>query len=177
MMKKVFAVIALSLGLLTTSFAQNKVWDHLYMSMGYSFGGAPYTNFTTKDFAYRSFDFSFGYRFNEHVALFVPITMDVNMMNMTTTRNYNETGMLGLGTSYTFHLGRVSFLEPVLTCGSTFYKSDLSYLTPKLEVRWGAKLNRFGFFIGLGVQYLHPYGSRTVPDMTMMYAKVGMRLF
>ena len=177
MIKRAFAVIALALGLATFSFAQNKPLDHLYMSMGYSFGGAPYTNFTTKDFAYRSFDFSFGYRFNEHVALFVPVTIDVDMMNMTSTKNFNETGTLGLGASYTFNLGRKSFLEPVLSCGSTYYKTDLNYLTPKFEVRWGAKLNRFGMFVGLGAQYLHPYGNSTVPNMTMMYAKVGVRLF
>ena len=176
-MRKVLAVLPLALGLVTTSFAQSNPLDHLYMSMGYSFGGAPYTNFSTKDFAYRSFDFSFGYRFNEHVALFVPVTMDVNMMNMTTSKNFNETGTLGLGASYTFNLGRKSFLEPVLSCGSTIYKSDLSYLTPKFELRWGAKINRFGPFVGLGVQYIHPYGNSTVPNMTLMYAKVGIRLF
>lgn len=177
MMNKFFAVVTLALSLATVSFAQNRPFDHLYMSMGYSFGGAPHANFTTKDFAYRSFDYSLGYRFNEHVAVFVPITMDVNMMNMTTTKNFNETGTLGLGASYTFNLGRKSFLEPVLSCSSTIYKSDLSYLIPKFEVRWGVKMNRFGPFVGLGVQYLHPYGNSTVPNMTMMYAKLGIRLF
>lgn len=177
MIKKVFAVMALAFGLVTTSFAQNNPLDHWYLSMGYGFGGAPNTNFTTKDFAFRSFDLSVGYRFNEHVALFVPITIDVNMMNMTTTKNFNETGTLGLGASYTFNLGRKSFLEPVLSCGSTYYKTDLNYLTPKFEVRWGVNMNRFGPFVGIGVQYLHPYGNSSVPDMTMMYAKVGVRLF
>lgn len=176
-MRRILAALTLAFGLFTTAFAQNKVLDHLYMSMGYSFGGAPNTNFTTKDFAYRSFDFSFGVRFNEHISLFIPITMDTDMMNMTTTKNFNETGTLGLGASYTFNLGRKSFLEPVLSCGSTFYKTDLNYLTPKFEVRWGVNMNRFGPFVGIGVQYLHPYGNSTVPNMTMMYAKVGVRLF
>lgn len=177
MTKRIIAAIVLALALSSVSFAQDNSIDHLYMSMGYSFGGAPYTNFTTKDFAYRSFDYSVGYRFNEHVALFVPITMDVNMMNMTTSMNYNETGTLGLGASYTIVLGKKSFLEPVLSCESTIYKSDLSYLIPKFEVRWGANMNRFGLFVGFGLQYLHPYGNSTVPDMTMLYAKIGVRLF
>ena len=139
-MKKVLATIALVLGFATVSFAQNGLTDRMYMSMGYGFGGAPYTNFTTKDFAYRSFDFSVGYRFNEHLSLFIPITLDVNMMNMTTNKNFNETGTLGLGASYTIDLGKRSYLEPVLACGSTIYNSDLNYLAPRLrsdgEQRW-----------------------------------------
>lgn len=177
MIKNTLATLALALGLFTVSFAQENNMNHIYMSMGYSFGGAPNANFSTKDFAYKSFDYSFGVRFNEHVALFVPITMDVNMMNVTTTKNYEETGTLGVGASYTFNLGKGSFLEPVLSCGSTVYRVNLSYLTPKLEVHWGANMNGFGLFVGLGVQYLHPYGNSTFPDMTIMYAKIGARLF
>ena len=169
--------IMLALALSSVSYAQDHSMNHLYMSIGYCFGGAPNTNMTSKDFAYRSFDYSFGVRLNEQVAIFVPITMDIDMMNMTTTKNYNETGTLGLAVSYTFNLGKGSFLEPVLSCGSTVYESDFSYLTPKFEVHWGANMYGFGLFIGLGMQYLHPYGNSTVPDMTMMYAKIGVRLF
>lgn len=176
-MKKILASIALVFLFAAVPFAQNKL-DRMYVSMGYGFGGAPNTNFTTKDFAIRSFDFSVGYRFNEHLSLFIPITTDVNMMNMTTSKNFNETGTLGLGASYTFYIGRGSFLEPILACGSTFYNSNLNYLSPRFELRWGGgKIGNFGPFIGLGVQYLHPYGNSTVPNMTMMYAKIGARLF
>jgi hypothetical protein len=176
-MKKTLASLALLICFASASFAQDGLLNHLYMSFGYGFGGAPNANFSTKDFAIRSFDFSFGFRFNEHLSVFVPLALDDNLMNMTTTKNYNETGTLGLGASYTFNLGSRSFLEPVLSCNTTYIKSDLNYLTPKFEVRWGAKMGRFGPFVGLGVQYLHPYDNGTVPNMTMVYAKIGARLF
>lgn len=177
-MKKGLSCVLLIIGVVFIANAQNKSFNRFYNSFGLSCGGAPNTNFTTKDFAIRSCEVGLGFRFTPNFATFALSTADINLMNATTTRNYNLTGTLGVGAIYSFDIGHRSYIEPVITCSSTYQKSDLNYLTPKFEVRWGVKIPwggkfNFGQYVGIGIQYIHPYDSSTVPNMAIAYATIG----
>ncbi len=181
-MKKTFLAFALLFGVLFASSAQEKSFNRLYGAFNVSFGGAPHANFTNKDFANRSFGIELGYRFTPNFSLFALTTADINLLNATTTKNYNETGTLGVGAAYAFNVGNRSYIEPVISCASTYLKSDFTYLTPKFEVRWGVNIPwggkyNTGPYLGLGIQYIHPYNNSTVPNMVMSYATIGFKLF
>lgn len=182
-LKKVITTLFLAFGICMVSFAQSD-WAHrLYGTLGFSYGGAPRMNFAKEDFAIRSFNVELGYRPTDNFSIFLPVSIDMNLLNTTTTRNYNETGTVGLGTAYAFPLGKNSYIEPALSCSTTYIKTDVNYLTPKFEVRWGVgRLDRsiipyFGLYCGLGVQYMHPYDTGLMSNMVLGYATVGIHLF
>jgi hypothetical protein len=182
-MKKVIITLFLALGICTVSFAQSDLASRLYGTLSFSYGGAPKMNFTKEDFAIRSFNVELGYRPADKFSIFLPVSIDINLLNTTTTRNYNETGTVGLGTAYAFPLEKNSYIEPALSCSTTYVKTDVNYLTPKFEVRWGVGrqdrsiIPNFGLYCGVGVQYIHPYDNAPVPDMFLGCATVGIHLF
>ena len=102
-------------------------------------------------------------------------------MNCTTTKNFNETGTVGLGAAYAFNIGKNSYIEPVISCATTYLKTDFNYLTPKFEVRWGVNPSSgkglLSPYVGLGLQYIHPYNNPNTPNMLMSYATLGFKLF
>ena len=181
-MKKTLISIVFLFGVLFASSAQEKSFNRLYGAINFSAGGAPNLNFTTKDFANRSLGIELGYRFTPSFSIFALTTADINLFNVNTTKNYNETGTLGLGAAYAFNIGNNSYIEPVISCASTYMKTDFNYLTPKFEIRWGSKNpwnknNHLGPYVGLGLQYIHPYNNSTTPNMLMSYATLGFKLF
>lgn len=182
-MKKVIFSLFLILGINMVSFAQSDLARRLYGTISYSFGGAPKMNFTTNDFAIRSFNVELGYRPTDKFSIILPVSVDINLLNATTSKNYNETGTVGLGAALTLPIGKSSYIEPVLSCSTTYLKTDVNYLTPKFEVRWGVgRLDRsiipfFGLYCGLGIQYIHHYDNSPVPNMVLSYATVGIHLF
>ena len=180
-MKKTLISLVFLFGVLSAASAQEKPFNRLYGAFNISFGGAPNANFTTKDFANRSLGVELGYRFTPNFTLFALTTADINLLNCTTTKNFNETGTVGLGAAYAFNIGKNSYIEPVISCATTYLKTDFNYLTPKFEVRWGVNPSSgkglLSPYVGLGLQYIHPYNNPTTPNMLMSYATIGLKLF
>jgi hypothetical protein len=181
-MKKTLISLVFLFGVLSAASAQEKPFNRLYGAFNITSGGAPNLNFSSKDFANRSFGVEIGYRFTPSFSLFTLATADINLLNCTTTKNYNETGTLGLGAAYAFNIGNNTYIEPVISCASTYLKTDLNYLTPKFEIRWGTKNpwnknSQLGPYVGLGLQYIHPYNNPNTPNMLMSYATLGFKLF
>lgn len=155
--------------------AQTNTIDRLYLAFNVSAGGAISK---TNDYATRSCGLMVGVRFHQRLATFITETADLNLTKTTDARKYDETLTLGAGVSYTFPVGKVFSIEPVLSCSSTIIKTDLSYLTPKLEVRGCCQIpNKSAFYIGLGMQYLHPYSKQVATNMLMAYLTLGFKLF
>ena len=181
-MKKTLISIVFLFGVLSAASAQEKSFNRLYGAINFTSAGAPRLNFSTKDFATNAVGVELGYRFTPSFSLFALTTADINLLNYTTTKNFNETGTLGLGAAYAFNIGNHSYIEPVISCATTYMKSDLSYLTPKFEVRWGVNnfagaKGQLGPYIGLGLQYIHLYNTSTTPNMLMGCATIGFKLF
>ena len=183
-MKKTLISLVFLFGVLSAASAQEKSFDFnkLYGAFNITSGGAPNLNFTTKDFAIESVGVEMGYRFTPSFSLFALATGDINLLNYTSTKNFNKTGTVGLGAAYAFNIGNNTYIEPVISCATTYMKTDLNYLTPKFEIRWGTKNpwnknSQFGPYLGVGLQYIHPYNTSTTPNMLMGCATIGFKLF
>lgn len=183
-MKKTLISFVFLFGVLFASSAQEKSFDFnkLYGAINFTTAGAPGLNFTTKDFANESIGVELGYRFTPNFSLFALSTGDINLLNYTTTKNFNKTSTIGLGAAYAFNIGYNSYIEPVISCATTYMKTDLNYLTPKFEVRLGVNNSGIGKgqggpYLGLGLQYIHPYNNPTTPNMLMGTATIGFKLF
>lgn len=89
-MKKRFLIAILFSVVTTFCFAQDI--SRKYISYSYKIGG-------NDDFVMSDFSLGVGYRFNETIALYVPIGIDMGMTSVPDGRTGNINGVLGLGAS------------------------------------------------------------------------------
>lgn len=174
-MKRIISSLALLFGTCLASFAQTDSFTKFYGSCNISFAG-PKLNTKLEAFAFRSLGIELGYRLTDRFSVFIPVSADMQLLNVRTTKNFNETGTVGLGATYAIPLSSFSFLEPVLACSTTFLKTDFNYFTHKYELRWSTNVSHFRPFVGLGVQHVRFYDYEPTSDMKQIYLSLGIRL-
>ena len=119
-------------------------------------------------------DASIGYRF-KNLSLFVPVSVTERLYAMSTTKNYDFQGLLGLGLSERIRINNDYNVELVALAQSTYLHKEclFKYATGKVEARW-AKKRRIGFqTFGLGVQYYKMYDGSLGQDGASPCISVG----
>ena len=118
-----------------------------------------------------------GYKFNNRFSLRLPVELSVGMFNPSSTKNYDVLGTLGLNLAYNIVKNKNYRLEMNLSSGSTYFKSDWSYLYGDATLRFGfAGLGLVNSYMGLGVKYYHPYQS-TMSDIVALCFTFGVWMF
>lgn len=118
-----------------------------------------------------------GYKFNDRFSLRLPVEMSVGMFNRSTTKNYDVLGTLGLDVAYNVVKSEKYRLEFNLSSGSTYFKSDWSYLYGDTTLRFGfSGLGLVNPYFGIGIRYYHPYQT-TMSDITAYCLTFGVWMF
>ena len=179
-MKRILAILAVIVLTTVSASAQDSNYrekaSHFYATAEFNITGADYQGWGKPDFGSYGFTVSPGYRFNPHWAVFVPVNVDVLLLNRQSTKNFVEQGTLGLGGSYTLTMKDHMALEFVMSGNSTYIKSDLNYFKAKAAVNFGFHGLGGTPYVGIGCSYLSPYGN-VGSDKVMLEINLGFTIF
>ena len=178
-MKRIVTILAAIALIAVSASAQESEREkvsHFYTTTEFNITGADYQGWGKPDFGSYGFIVSPGYRFNPHWAVFVPVNVDVLLLNRQSTKNFVEQGTLGLGGSYTLTMKDHKALEFVVSCNSTYIKSDLNYFKAKAAVNFGFHGLGGTPYVGIGCSYLSPYGN-VGSDKVMLEINFGFTIF
>ena len=133
-------------------------------------------NLNDSDFAAFNFTLKPGWRFASGLFVACPLTLSIGEYNLTTSKNFDNQGLVGLSAGYHLPLfGDTNFMEAEISCSSTVLNTDFNYLDFGIHFRYGLKAGNFKPFFGLGLSYLRQY-DRTVPDNFLLGASIGLLL-
>ena len=176
--KLVIISVILSSCLGITAFAQTDSKDRLYLSFSVGSGSAPAANLMADSFENRFIGLQLGVRFSRRISVFLTDSAELYLTNKSGSKTYNELLALGGGVSVTFPVGKYFSLEPVLSCSSTIMKRERNCLIPKLELRLcGQSPAVPPVFMGIGLQYIHPYSKEAGPNIWLPFLSLGFQLF
>jgi len=179
-MKRILTIFAAIVSAAVSALAQDsgprEKASHYYVTTEFNLTGADFQGWGKPDFGSYGFTVSPGYRFNPHWAVFVPVNAEVLLINRQSTKNFIEQGTLGLGGSYTLTMKDHMALEFVVSCNSTYIKSDLNYFKAKAAVNFGFHGLGGTPYVGIGCSYLSPYSNIT-NDKVMIEINLGFTIF
>ena len=179
-MKRILTILSVIVLAAASAMAQDSNYkekaSHFYTTTEFNVTGADYQGWGKPDFGSYGFTVSPGYRFNPHWAVFVPVNVDVLLLNRQSTRNFVEQGTLGLGGSYTLTMKDHKALEFVVSGNSTYIKSDLNYFKAKAAVKLGFHGLGGTPYLGIGCSYLSPYGN-VANDKLMLEINLEFTIF
>lgn len=118
-----------------------------------------------------------GFKFNDRFSLRVPVEVSLGLFNQSTTKNYDILGTLGLTGACNIIKSDKFRFEFNLSAGSTYFKSDWSYLYGNATFRFGfSSLGPINPYIGIGVKYYHPY-HQVKADIVSLPITFGIWMF
>ena len=179
-MKRILTILVVIVLTTVSASAQDSNYrekaSHFYATAEFNITGADYQGWGKPDFGSYGFTVSPGYRFNPHWAVFVPVNVDVLLLNRQSTKNFVEQGTLGLGGSYTLTMKDHKALEFVLSGNSTYIRSDLNYFKAKAAVNFGFHGLGGTPYVGIGCSYLSQYGN-VGNGKVMFEVNIGFTIF
>ena len=179
-MKRILTILVVIVLTTVSASAQDSNYrekaSHFYATAEFNITGADYQGWGKPDFGSYGFTVSPGYRFNPHWAVFVPVNVDVLLLNRQSTKNFVEQGTLGLGGSYTLTMKDHKALEFVLSGNSTYIRSDLNYFKAKAAVNFGFHGLGGIPYVGIGCSYLSQYGN-VGNGKVMFEVNIGFTIF
>ena len=148
---------------------------HLHFNAEFNIAASEY-NKGKPDFGIYGVTVSPGYRFDDNWAVYIPVSMDVVLMNRQSIRNFVEQGTIGLGASYQLSMKDHTALVFTACGGSTYIKSDLNYFKAKAAVNFGFHGLGGTPYVGIGCSYLSPYGN-VGNGKVMFEVNIGFTIF
>lgn len=147
----------------------------MHLELDYTVAGEGKCNLNKTDFALNDFSIKLGYRFKNRVALYVPVTLSIAKQNLTSTRNYTDQTLLGIGTEYGINLKNTPiFLD--LSLASTITQAEQQYFTGAFMIKVGGRINDATPTVGIGIIYNKPYNN-IMKDRLLLGFSLGCRLF
>ena len=167
----IFCFVALSLNL-----SAQKSWH--YLTLDYTVAGTNH-NVNKADFETSDFTLSYGHRFNDKWAAYIPITSAVAKYQLSPAKLCEDQALLGLGVVRTLPLmsGRLD-LDFDLSYTATYLSATQEYGVAKFMVKAasGRQISDASPTIGVGVLYNHSYKSDKAGRL-MLGVSIGGRIF
>ena len=155
--------------------AQN---DWHYLTLDYTVAGTNH-KVNKSDFETSDFTFSYGYRFNDKWAAYIPITSAVAKYALSPVKLCDDQALLGLGVVRTLPLmsGRLD-LDFDLSYSATYLSGTQEYGVAKfmVKVASGRQISKASPVIGVGVLYNHSYKADKASRL-MLGVSIGGRIF
>ena len=102
-------------------------------------------------------------------------TLSIAKQNLTSTRNYTDQTLLGIGTEYGINLKNTPiFLD--LSLASTITQAEQQYFTGAFMIKVGGRINDATPTVGIGIIYNKPYNN-IMKDRLLLGFSLGCRLF
>lgn len=178
-MKRTLSIITMVLIAVCTSAQESNTYrdkvPHLHFNAEFNIAASEY-NKGKPDFGIYGVTVSPGYRFDDNWAVYIPVSMDVVLMNRQSIRNFVEQGTIGLGASYQLSMKDHTALVFTACGGSTYIKSDLNYFKAKAAINFGIHGIGASPYIGIGCSYLKAY-QNSIKDRVMFEATLGITMF
>lgn len=166
-----FFLVACHLGI--SALAQDKSFaDNLEYSVGLT-GAAK--NFGS-DHAFASLDMRFGYALTPSLSLFVPASVSELMYNRSTSRNYDLSVQTGLGARLGHEFRSKDGIGVSLSGMTTLGKGGDNWWVVRLMGEYVMPGQTWRMFVGLGVEYLKPYGTSSVFGGVYPVVSIGLCL-
>lgn len=178
-MKRVLSIITTLLIAICSSAQGSQTYrdrvTHLHFNAEFNISASDFIK-GKPDFGIYAFTVSPGYRFNDNWSVYVPISMDVVLMNRQSIKNFVENGTLGLGGSYSLTMKKHTAIEFALSGSSTYTRSDLNYFKARAAVNFGFHGIGGAPYVGVGCSYLCTY-NRTGNSKVCFEATIGFTIF
>ncbi len=170
---RIALVLLLSGSVGKVALAQEKSFaDNLEYAVGLT--GAAKT--FGSDHAFASLDMRFGYALTPWLSLFVPASVSELMYNRSTSRNYDLSVQTGLGARLGHEFRSKDGIGVSLSGMTTLGKGGDNWWHVRVMGEYVMPGQTWRMFVGLGVEYLKPYGTSSVFGGVYPVVSIGLRL-